>query len=133
MRDPRHHRSRRRRSSRCSASALSPSVIALDGDQAGADGTLRWVDALCRQAGQLALVSRLPDGLDPADWLARHGPDGLVAFHPAQRHTTRDATSDAQVQAASPHLPGRELAALACAGSDPVRTLLATFSGWRRC
>ena len=104
--------------------STEPVVIALDGDQAGADGTLRWVDALCRQAGQLALVSRLPDGLDPADWLARHGPDGLVAFHPAQRHTTRDATSDAQVQAASPHLPGRELAALACAGSDPVGTLL---------
>ncbi len=39
-----------------------PVVIALDGDHAGADGTLRWVDALCRQAGQLALVTRLPDG-----------------------------------------------------------------------
>ncbi|TQM61714.1 CHC2 zinc finger domain-containing protein [Humibacillus xanthopallidus] len=104
--------------------STEPVVIALDGDQAGADGTLRWVYALCRQGGQLALVSRLPDGLDPADWLARHGPDGLVAFHPTQRHTTRDATSDAQVQAASPHLPGRELAALAIAGSDPVSTLL---------
>lgn len=107
-----------------------PVVIALDGDQAGADGTLRWVDALCRQAGRLALVSRLPDGLDPADWLARHGPGGLAAFQPAQRHTPPDTsgttgtTGTAELRAARPHLPGRELAALACAGSDPVGTLI---------
>ena len=112
-----------------SAVSSEPAVIALDGDQAGADGTLRWVDALCRHAGQLALVSRLPDGLDPADWLARHGTDGLIAFHPSQRHTiprsmTFGATGGAEVEAASPHLPGRELATLACATPDPIDTLV---------
>lgn len=116
------------------ALSREPAVIALDGDQAGAEGTLRWVNAICRQAGQLALVSRLPDGLDPADWLARHGPDGLVAFHPTQRHTSRRilspldgahcASDVLEVKAASPHLPGRELATLACATPDPVDTLV---------
>jgi len=111
--------------------SCEPVVIAFDGDHAGADGTLRWVDALCRQAGRLALVSRLPHGLDPADWLARHGPDGLVAFHPAQRHTARTTAGDAQVQAASPHLPGRELATLACAGSNPASTLISDLDRLR--
>lgn len=98
-----------------------PIVIALDGDQAGTEGTLRWVDAICRQARRLALVTRLPDGLDPADWLTRHGATGLAALTPAQRHTPLDT---AELQAARPHLPARELAVLACTGSHPVHTVV---------
>jgi len=61
-------------------------VIALDGDIAGLEGTKRWVDAVCRGHGRAALVTQLPDGLDPADWVALHGPDGLAAFDPDARH-----------------------------------------------
>src|ERR1035437_9450908 len=46
-----------------------PPVIALDGDQAGQEGTDRWLTALCIEHGRTALATRLPDGLDPAEWL----------------------------------------------------------------
>jgi DNA primase len=62
-------------------------VIALDGDTAGVEGTKRWVDAVCRSHRRPALVTQLPDGLDPADWLALHGPEGLAAFDPEARRT----------------------------------------------
>lgn len=62
-------------------------VIALDGDTAGLEGTKRWLDAVCRGHRRSALVTQLPDGLDPADWLALHGPDGLAAFDPHARRT----------------------------------------------
>ena len=57
-----------------------PPVIALDGDRAGREGTDRWLRALCIERGRLALVSRLPDGVDPAEWLQRRGVSGLPAF-----------------------------------------------------
>jgi DNA primase len=62
--------------------AISPNpiVIALDGDEAGAAGTTRWVDALGRFGGKVESV-RLPSGMDPAAWLASHGPAGLDVFH----------------------------------------------------
>jgi DNA primase len=93
-------------------------VIALDGDQAGTDGTLRWVEALCVTNEHPASVARLPNGTDPADWLASHGPDALDTFDPAQRHTP-DPEGRESVR---PRQPGRELVALACAhGGEPVR------------
>jgi len=61
-------------------------VIALDGDSAGREGAQRWVDAVCRGHRRPALVTQLPERLDPADWLALHGPDGLAAFDPDARH-----------------------------------------------
>lgn len=42
-------------------------VFALDGDQAGHEGTVRWVDLVCRHAGRSANVADLPPGVDPAD------------------------------------------------------------------
>ena len=68
---------------RVTTSGATRIVIALDGDPAGAEGTRRWVDAVCRGIGTGAMVTQLPDGLDPADWLAQRGVDGLSAFDPA--------------------------------------------------
>ena len=79
-----------------------PPVIALDGDRAGREGTDRWLRALCIERSRLALLSRLPDGVDPAEWLQHQGGRGLRAF---------DHRYDSKVAADAPHpaLPGRDL------------------------
>lgn len=83
-------------------------VIALDGDQAGAEGTSRWLLELSVLHRELARVTHLPDGLDPADWIRRHGVAGLDAF---------DASPGPRpVGGITPALPGRELAQLAING-----------------
>lgn len=54
----------------------NPPVIALDGDTAGAQGTLRWLSAITNDQSRDAHVTRLPNGFDPADWIASgHNPD----------------------------------------------------------
>ena len=40
--------------------AGQPAVIALDGDEAGAAGTARWLNQICLQRHTLALATRLP-------------------------------------------------------------------------
>lgn len=60
----------------------SPPVIALDGDTAGEQGTLRWLGAVHVGHGRPALVTHLPRGTDPADWIASG--NGLHAFTPAE-------------------------------------------------
>ena len=93
------------------ASGAAKVVIALDADAAGADGAQRWVDALCRGQRYPAMLTHLPSDLDPADWLALHGPDGLSAFDPGVR-----------VGDPRPVDAGRELVRVALAGArDPVR------------
>lgn len=83
-------------------------VIALDGDEAGAEGTRRWLRQLSIDRARLALVARLPDGLDPADWIRHRGSAGLAAF---------DGAATARlVGSARPTLPGRELAQIAVDG-----------------
>ena len=52
-------------------------VLALDGDPAGHDATLRWVDRVCRASATPAEVADPPAGHDPADLIARHGPAAL--------------------------------------------------------
>jgi DNA primase len=79
-----------------------PPIIALDGDQAGREGTDRWLTALCVQRGRTALVTRLPDGVDPAEWLQHQGVRGLRAF---DRRCYGEPVTDAP----SPQLPGRDL------------------------
>jgi len=79
-----------------------PPVIALDGDQAGREGTDRWLTALCVERGRTAVVTRLPDGLDPAEWLQRQGVRGLRAFD-------RRGYGDPATEAPKPQLPGRDL------------------------
>ena len=54
----------------------SPVLIALDGDDAGAAGTVRWLEALSA-IGRLGITLPLPNGADPAGWIADHGPGGL--------------------------------------------------------
>jgi DNA primase len=97
---------------RVTTSGAAKVVVALDGDTAGAEGTGRWIDAVCRGQRHPAMLTRLPGGVDPADWLAQHGPAGLAAFDPA---------AGTGVDPRPVH-PGRELvrAALAAA-KDPVR------------
>jgi len=98
-----------------------PAVIALDGDEAGAAGTARWLNQICLQRHTLALTTRLPAGLDPADWVRARGVGGLAAFDGG-----RDSAGPGSVV---PVLPGRELArvVLSAGGGHikwPVETLL---------
>jgi DNA primase len=79
-----------------------PPVIALDGDQAGREGTDRWLTALCVERGRTALVTRLSEGVDPAEWLQHQGVRGLQAFD--RRGYAQNAT-----EAPKPQLPGRDL------------------------
>jgi DNA primase len=88
-----------------------PPVIALDGDTAGAEGTARWITQLCLNHRRPALVTRLPDDLDPADWLHRQGPAGLSAFDRATCLT-------AKANDVAPRLPGREVTQACLARGD---------------
>ena len=93
-------------------------VIAMDGDQAGAEGTQRWVDAVCRGMGRPAMVTRLPGGVDPAEWLATQGYPGLSAFDP-QHQWERSVVSPTQ--------SGRELVrALAARDRNPFEEIIDT-------
>jgi DNA primase len=95
-----------------------PPVIALDGDRAGREGTDRWLAALCVERGRTALVTRLPDGLDPAEWLQHQGVSGLWAF---DRRGCLDPATDSP----RPALPGRELVRICFEQPDePVRRVL---------
>ncbi|MEP6650876.1 MAG: toprim domain-containing protein, partial [Lapillicoccus sp.] len=87
-------------------------VVALDGDQAGREGTARWLHELTIRHGKPAFVAALPPGADPAMWLQHHHPDdGLDNFaHPGYRSTA----------AGAPYLPARELTRLAGRSTDGV-------------
>jgi DNA primase len=88
-------------------------VLALDGDQAGADGTVRWLTALALTHQRPAAITTLPGGLDPADWLARTGDVGLSAF---------DASDVTTAGVTTPHQAGRELVQLSLARArNPIR------------
>jgi DNA primase len=95
-----------------------PPVIALDGDRAGREGTDRWLRALCIERGRPALVSRLQDGVDPAEWLQHQGVSGLLAF---DRRGCLGVTTDSP----RPQLPGRDLVRI-CFGEpgEPVRRIV---------
>jgi DNA primase len=59
-----------------------PPLIAMDGDEPGRSSGERLVAATAN-LGRQALTAHLPDGEDPASWLARNGPAGLTAFERA--------------------------------------------------
>jgi DNA primase len=95
-----------------------PPVIALDGDRAGREGTDRWLRALCIERGRPALVSRLPDGVDPAEWLQHQGVSGLPAFD-------RRGCLGAPKEAPRPQLPGRDLVRICFEEpGEPVRRIV---------
>ena len=82
-----------------------PPVIALDGDAAGAEGTNRWLAGLCLENRRPALMTILPAGTDPAEWLAARGDPGLMAFD-------RRGCLSIDEHGVRPSLPGRELVRL---------------------
>jgi len=62
-----------------------PPVIAFDADRAGRESSVRLALAATRKGIEVT-VATLPDGHDPATWLAGHGPAGLVALTRAGLH-----------------------------------------------
>ncbi|MFC7597582.1 CHC2 zinc finger domain-containing protein [Terrabacter sp. GCM10028922] len=107
------------------AISVNPPVIALDADDAGREGTDRWLTALCLERHRPAFVLRLPHGHDPASWIAEHGPAGIGAFLPdADLGTSENIGSPP-----CPALPGRDLARLALiAADDPIRDTVAAIA-----
>lgn len=103
-----------------------PPRITFDGDEAGQRGTVRWVAEACLEQRSPVLATRMPSGIDPADWLATHGPNGLRDLLPAPSQETRDDM---------PHtvVPGRDIIrALLYKAGDPIRDavdLIATLAG----
>lgn len=98
-----------------------PPVIALDGDDAGVEGTGRWLVGLCLDGGRPALVTTLPLTTDPAEWLAAQKDSGLSAFDRRGCLSTDD-------HGVRPSLPGRELVQLVAARHpQPVRAVLTSL------
>jgi len=91
----------------CGVLALHPRppVIAMDADEAGAEGTTRWLTGLCLDGERPALVTTLPRGHDPARWLAVQGDSGLSAFD-------RRGSLNPDERCVQPLPPGRELVRL---------------------
>jgi DNA primase len=56
-----------------------PPLVCADGDAAGLDAGARWAELLVSM-GRETIATMLPLGIDPADWLAKHVANGLVAF-----------------------------------------------------
>jgi DNA primase len=59
-----------------------PPLIAMDGDEPGRSSNAR-IETAAATFGRQVLVAPLPDGEDPASWLARKGPSGLASFERA--------------------------------------------------
>jgi DNA primase len=96
------------------ACALAPGdiVLALDSDAAGRAGTERWLHALVLERRRVVRLAALPDGIDPADWVAQRGAAGLGAF----------GVGLADQSCTPPRMPGRELARICLSRArDPIR------------
>ncbi|MBC9822849.1 CHC2 zinc finger domain-containing protein [Terrabacter sp. MAHUQ-38] len=107
--------------------ALSPRPprVALDGDDAGRRGTERWLVAASLDRRAAALVTTMPTGQDPADWIAAHGPAGLRDLLLPPTDAT-DATDETR-----PHtqVPGRALIRLLLdRADDPIRDAVQTIA-----
>lgn len=57
-----------------------PPILCGDGDAAGQRATAAWALRAIRSYHREVLTLTLPEGLDPAEWLARHGDAGLPTF-----------------------------------------------------
>lgn len=92
-----------------------PPRIAFDGDEAGQQGTIRWVAEACVEQRSPVLTTRMPPGTDPADWLATHGPNGLRGLLAAPSGSAADDVPTTVV-------PGRDIIrALLYKADDPIR------------
>ncbi|GAA2748319.1 hypothetical protein GCM10009868_40860 [Terrabacter aerolatus] len=102
-----------------------PPRIAFDGDDAGQQGTVRWVAEACLKQRSPVLATRMPPGTDPADWLATHGPNGLQDLLAAPSGSAADDVPTTIV-------PGRDIIrALLYKADDPIRDaidLIATLA-----
>jgi DNA primase len=58
----------------------NPPVISFDGDAAGRNSNIRVARRAAAQRGATVAVISLPDGHDPASWLAERGDRGLGVF-----------------------------------------------------
>lgn len=84
-----------------------PPVLCADGDEPGLRAMANWAAAILRERRE-CLTTELPDGADPAEWLAEHGADGLAAFcRPVTGHDTSSVC---------PHPPGALVATAICTG-----------------
>lgn len=91
-----------------------PPRIAFDGDDAGQQGTVRWVAEACLEQRSPVLATRMPAGADPADWLAAQGPNGLRDLLAPSR-AIGDVVPTSVV-------PGRDIIrALLYKADDPIR------------
>lgn len=92
-----------------------PPRIAFDGDDAGQQGTVRWVVEACVEQRSPVLATRMPAGTDPADWLATHGTNGLRGLLAAPSGSPSD-------DAPTTVVPGRDIIrALLYKAQDPIR------------
>jgi DNA primase len=92
-----------------------PPRIAFDGDEAGQQGTIRWVAEACLEQRSPVLTTRMPAGTDPAAWLAKHGSNGLRDLLLAPSPATSDDVPNTIV-------PGRDIVrALLYKADDPIR------------
>jgi len=80
-------------------------VLGFDGDEAGRDATRRVAAAAARR-GRAVLVASLPEGEDPASWLAERGEAGLAVWRPSCRDTT--AVGESQRLSGERRVPARE-------------------------
>ncbi len=115
------------------AVSSNPPRIVLDGDAAGREGTDRWLTALSLERHRPAYVTLLPDGVDPADWLASADQPArleqllsLPDIHdPTARLGLLSGSRAADPPAPLTYLPGRALVRLALqAADDPIRDTL---------
>jgi DNA primase len=80
-----------------------PPVVAFDGDPPGRDSNVRVAIAAARKHREV-VITTLPDGHDPASWLAENGDAGLAAW-------TRKGCLDPGLSGIRPTLAGRVVAA----------------------
>src|SRR5262249_28669716 len=57
----------------------APLVVSFDGDAAGQESNQRLVRAVLTR-GRGAILVKLPEGTDPASWLADNGPKALATW-----------------------------------------------------
>jgi DNA primase len=102
-------------------SALPP-IIGFDGDSSGREPTARLLSSAA-QRRVTVLVTTLPEGHDPASWLADRGPSGLSAWI-SEKHDdvglTRRRTGGGSVNVVAAHVRQGERALLRGDGASAV-------------